>query len=118
MPGSRPRDAGLDAFLHGEVDNRTFRHVDHVRVAFELLERHDFPDAVAVYSAGLKRIATQAGRPEAYHETITVAFLSLIAERRAVGRYGNFAAFAENNGELLDKSILDRWYTPERLWSD
>jgi hypothetical protein len=109
---------GLDAFLHGEVDNKSFHHVDHVRVAFEILGRHDFPDAVAAYSTGLKSIARRAGNPGAYHETITVAFLSLIAERRIVGDYRDFSAFVADNADLLDKSVLGRWYTPERLQSE
>jgi hypothetical protein len=113
MPGPE-----LTAFLPGDVDNRNFRHADHVRVAFEILQHHAFPEAVAAYAAALKRIATRAGRPEAYHETVTVAFLSLIAERRAAGDYASFAEFAEENGDLLDKSVLGRWYTPQRLWSD
>src|SRR5262245_26026804 len=106
------------AFLHGEVDNRTFRHRDHVRIGFEILGRHDFPEALAAYAAALKRIAARAGRPEAYHETITVAFLSLIAERRASGRHADFEQFIAGNADLLEKSVLGRWYPPERLWSD
>jgi hypothetical protein len=118
MQPAQPQASSLNAFLHGEVDNRSFHHVDHVRVAFEILGRHDFPDAVAAYSAGLKSIAKRAGNPNAYHETITVAFLSLIAERRVVGGYKDFSAFIQGNADLLDKSVLALWYTPERLWSE
>jgi hypothetical protein len=108
----------LNAFLGGKIEGRSFHHADHVRVGFELLCRHTFPDALAAYSAALKGIATRAGNPGAYHETITVAFLSLIAEHRAAGRYADCEAFLKNNPQLLDKSILERWYAPERLLSD
>jgi hypothetical protein len=108
----------LNAFLGGKIDGRDFHHADHVRAGFELLCRHTFPDALAAYSAALKGIATRAGNPGAYHETITVAFLSLIAEHHAAGRYADFEAFIEDNPQLLDKSILERWYAPERLLSD
>jgi hypothetical protein len=108
----------LSAFLHGEVDNRNFHHADHVCVGFELLRHHNFPDALAVYSAALHRIATRAGYPEAYHETITVAFLSLISEHQAVGQYADFETFARDNPALMDKSLLERWYPRERLVSD
>jgi hypothetical protein len=108
----------LNAFLGGKVDGRDFRHADHVRVAFELLGRHTFPDALAAYSAALKDIATRAGNPGAYHETITVAFLSLIAEHRATGGHADFDAFIADNPQLLNKSILERWYRKERLLSD
>jgi hypothetical protein len=108
----------LHAFLSGRIDARDFHHADHVRVGFELLCRHTFPDALAAYSAALKGIATRAGNPGAYHETITVAFLSLIAEHHAAGRYGDFEAFIGDNPQLLDRAILGRWYAPERLLSD
>jgi hypothetical protein len=108
----------LNAFLGDKIDGRAFHHADHVRVGFELLCRHTFPDALAAYSAALKGIAKRAGNPGAYHETITVAFLSLIAEHHAAGSHANFEAFIEDNPQLLDKSILERWYAPERLLSD
>ena len=108
----------LSAFLHGEVDNRDFHHADHVRVGFEILRHHTFPDALAAYSVALHGIATRAGHPEAYHETITVAFLSLIAEHSAVGQYADFETFKRDNPELMDKSLLERWYPRERLGSD
>jgi hypothetical protein len=110
--------AMLNAFLRGKIAGRDFRHADHVRVGFELLCHRNFPDALAAYSAALKQIATRAGNPGAYHETITVAFLSLIAERRAGGHYADFEAFIGDNPELMDKSILERWYAPERLLSE
>jgi hypothetical protein len=115
---SKDKQLLLHTFLSGEIDGRDFHHADHVRVGFELLCRHTFPDALAAYSAALKGIATRAGNPDAYHETITVAFLSLIAEQHVGGRYGDFEAFIGENPELLDKSILGRWYAPERLLSD
>jgi len=108
----------LKAFLGGKIDGRDFRHADHVRVAFEILCRYTFPDALAAYSAALKDIAKRAGNPGAYHETITVAFLSLVAEHHAIGGYANFEAFIADNPQLLSKSILERWYKKERLLSD
>jgi hypothetical protein len=107
----------LSAFLNGEIDNRNFHHTEHVRVGFELLRDRNFCDALAAFSGALKRIATRAGNPGAYHETITVAFLALIAEHCASGQYSDFETFARDNPKLLDKSVLERWYTPERLAS-
>ena len=118
MMPNEPIPRKLAAFLHNEIDNTTFRHADHVHVAFEILGRHNFPESLAAFSRALRSIAARAGNPGAYHETITVAFLSLIAERRAVGKYSNYAAFADANADLLDKSVLKRWYAPERLQSD
>ena len=107
----------LQEFLLGEVDSTTFHHADHVRIAFEILRRHDFLDAALAYSASLKTIATRSGNSAAYHETITLAFLSLVAERMNGKDYAGFAAFSKNNADLLDKSVLTRWYDPQRLMS-
>ena len=111
------RSPELDAFLDNAVKPEDFHHADHVRVAFEILRRCDFAEAALAYSAGVKRIAARAGDPGAYHATITIAFLSLIAERNATAAYRDYAAFAHANGDLLDKSVLSKWYAPERLAS-
>jgi len=110
--------SGLELFLRGEIDNRTFRHADHVRVGFELLKAYDFSTASYKFSAGLKTISARAGNPGAYHETITLAFLALIAERSATGRFDNAEDFLRSNPDVMNKTVLERWYTPERLRSD
>ena len=95
-----------------------FHHADHVRVAVAILARHpEFLVAARAYSDGLKSIAARAGNPAAYHETITLAFLSLIAERMATGTCRDYDAFAAANDDLFDKSTLKRWYGVQRLQS-
>jgi hypothetical protein len=100
----------LAAFLHGETDPRGFRHADHVRLAHEALGLHPFLDAARAYAAALKAMTVRAGKPEIYHETITVAFLALIAERRAAASDADYGAFAAANPDLFDKQVLARWY--------
>lgn len=102
----------LAEFLSGAFDAAKFRHADHVRIAFALLERHDFAEAALLFSRSLRAVGGSA-----YHETITLAFLSLIAERRAEREAGTFAQFTAANRDLFDKSILRRWYGAERLAS-
>ncbi|HLY56985.1 MAG TPA: hypothetical protein VKS60_15580 [Stellaceae bacterium] len=110
-------DDALDLFLRGETDGRTFRHLDHLRMGFELLRRASFTQAAAAFSASLKIIAARNGTPGAYHETMTVAFLALIAEHAACGAYTDFEEFIAANPALADKRILQRWYGAERLGS-
>jgi hypothetical protein len=108
----------LREFLHGETDAASFHHADHVRMAFEILSHHpDFVAAAGAFAPALRKIAARAGNASAYHETITLAFLSLIAERLACNSYGNFEQFARANADLLDKGALTRWYSTERLGS-
>ena len=112
---SQPPTPELAAFLHGEIDPRDFRHADHMRMAFEMLARHPFLEAATAVSAALKTMARRAGAPGAYHETITVAFLAVIGERCAAGGFGDFEAFAAANPDLLDKTVLTRWYEADKL---
>jgi len=105
----------LADFLADRVEPAEFHHADHVRVAFEMLSRHPFLEAAPVYATRLKRIAARAGRPGAYHETITVAFLALIAERCVRSGHADFDAFAAANGDLFDQHVLSNWYRPDEL---
>ena len=110
--------AALRTFLKGETEAASFCHADHVRMAFEILSHHsDFLTAAGAYASSLRRITARAGNANAYHETITLAFLSLIAERLAHHPYSSFEQFAAANPDLLDKTVLARWYDAARLAS-
>ena len=108
----------LERFLRGEIDAAGFPHREHVRMAFEMLRRYDFAESVLHFSRSLRAMTLRAGKPEAFHQTVTIAFLSLIAERLEAEPCEDFGAFARDNPDLLDKSMLTRWYRPERLASE
>ena len=93
--------AELADFLHGELDAASFRHRDHVRMGFEVLQRHPFLDAALAVERALKTMAARAGAPGASHATVTIAFLA---------RTAGFEAFAHDNPDLFDKQGLKRWY--------
>lgn len=112
---SAERSVALGRFQRGQLDPGRLTHREHVRIAFEMLGRYEFLDAAARYTRGLRRVCARAGRPEKFHLTVTVAFLSLIAERRAEQPFGDFAAFAAANPDVLERSVLSRWYSPQRL---
>jgi hypothetical protein len=95
-----------------------FPHEQHVRLGFEMLRRHDFAETAHLYSRALRAMTQRAGQPQAFHQTITIAFLSLVAERMRTGKPAEFAEFAAGNPDLFDKSVLSRWYRPERLLSE
>jgi hypothetical protein len=116
MNGESTTAEELWALETGALDPAKFLHQEHVRLAYEMLERYPFGEAVARFSRGVRLLATKAGRPEVYHETITVAFLAVIGERRA--RSTSWAEFQTNNGDLFDKRCLEQWYDREQLGSD
>jgi hypothetical protein len=108
----------LTALETGAVDPANFPHAEHVRIAYEMLGRHSFGEAVDRFSRGLKLLVAKAGGPQLYHETITVAFLALINERRARGGEQGWREFKRTNADLFDKRCLEKWYTAEQLASD
>jgi len=101
----KPLDELLDAFEAGRIDGGEFPHSDHVRVAWGLAQRYSHDEALARLGAGIRAMAERSGRPGVYHETITRAWFELIAS----------ADDLSNNPELLDKSLLRRFYSTERL---
>ncbi len=107
----------LAAFERGAIDPAKFPHGEHLRLAFEMLARYSFAETLQRFSAALRLLARKVGRPEVYHETKTVAFLALIAERRAGGA-NSYDEFAANNPELADKFYLERIYRRDVLESE
>src|SRR5690606_37179019 len=98
-----------------------FSHREHVRVAWWYLCRYSTPDARQRFRTGLRRFAEAQGAAAKYHETITTAYILLIAERLAeVGRTASWDAFAAESADLLARrpSVLDRYYRPETLESE
>jgi hypothetical protein len=98
-----------------------FHHADHVRVAFAYISELPLLEALARFSAALKRFALAQGKPNLYHETITWSYLFLIAERNALpGGRQTWEEFAERNPDLLKwkGGILERYYEKTTLWSD
>src|SRR5205807_1066431 len=85
--------ADLERFQRGESDAGNFPHREHVRMAFEMLRRHDFAETAWLYSRALRLMTARVGKPEAFNQTTTIAFLSLIAERMERGGTPDFAAF-------------------------
>ena len=106
------------AFETGALDPAEFPHSEHVRLGYEMLGRYPFGEAISRFSHGLKLLAAKAGKPQVYHETITVAFLALINERRAAGANQTWAEFRANNADLFEKRCLEKWYGAEQLGTD
>ena len=110
-------DEKLDALIAGRLEPQEFSHADHLGVAYAALDRLDFFTAYGVLSDGLRALATRAGVPEKFSATITFAFLSEIAERKANGSFGDASAFVVANPDLAEKGFLTRRYSEARLAS-
>ena len=79
------------------------------------------PEALNRARAGIQRYnAAVLKKANAYHETITVAYVCLIHDRaRANGNGDSFASFGVHSPDLLDRTLsaLLRHYRRETLFS-
>jgi len=100
-----------------EIDAPNFHHNDHIQVAYEMLDQYDFIEACLRYASTIRAMAENVGVPEKYNMTITFAFMSLIAERKSQSNGTDLASFIASNPDLLDKDVLNSWYSKERLTS-
>lgn len=107
----------LDRFEALEISAPDFHHADHVRVAYAMLDRYDFAGACSRYAQTIKSMAEAVGVPEKYNATITFAFMSVIAERKATSDSRDPESFMAANPDLLSKDILLNWYSGDRLTS-
>lgn len=115
------KDEQLVAYFEScELSGDEFSHTEHVRVAWWYLRQCPFAEARQRFSDGLRRFAASKGASGRYHETITVAFLLLIAERLRETPSLDWPEFAARHADLLawNPSILARYYTEERLMSE
>jgi hypothetical protein len=110
----------LARFLDTTLPADQFHHEQHVQVAWRFVRNHGMPAALGEFTAAIKRFAAAKGAHGLYHETITWAFLLLIAERQARTDSQTWEAFAAAHPELLiwKPSILERYYSRELLQSD
>jgi hypothetical protein len=108
----------LAALESATLSEAEFNHAGHIRAAWLYLRQGSFPEALARMSGTLRNYAAAHGKPDRYHETITVAYLALINERLLLrGDDGGWQGFLEQNHELLDRHLLTHYYRPETLAS-
>ncbi len=109
-------DALLQAFETTSISAQDFHHSEHVRVVWKLIEEVGQEPARERFVGALVRLAKAHGADRLYHETLTRAWVELIAE--AARRSPSLATsdeFLSSHPELLDRSILHRFYSPELL---
>jgi len=92
-------DAELTRALErGEIANADFHHASHLHVAWVYLA-----ESSSVEQAGdrmretLRRFAAAAGKPEKYHETITLFWVHLLAQAQAVSSGENLKQIVYSN---------------------
>ena len=75
----------LVKFEKRQLARSEWTHEAHVRMAWLYLARLPVAEALGRVRAGIRKLYVVIGSPDGYHDTITVAFVRVIAARRAEG---------------------------------
>lgn len=105
----------IDAFGAGQLAPDVFTHRAHLRAAYLLLRTRPFLEACIAMRDGLHLLAEKLGKPDLYHETVTVAFMALVAARSSSA--GDWDGFIAAHPELCERGLLDAYYSPALLAS-
>lgn len=99
--------------------NAEFKHADHIRLAWIYLRRYRPESAEERIIATIRRFATSVGHAEKFHETMTRAWLRLVASAHfATPEAASFEDFIEKHGWLLERNALSPFYTSAHLSSE
>jgi hypothetical protein len=102
-----------------EIANENFRHVSHLHVAWVYLaESSSVQQAADKTRDTLRRFAAAAGKPQKYHETITLFWVHLLSRVRAASRGEHLEEIVHANPQLLEKNFPLAYYSTERLFSN
>jgi hypothetical protein len=107
------------ALERGEIANENFRHVSHLHVAWVYLaESSSVQQAANKMRDTLRRFAAAAGKPQKYHETITLFWVHLLSRAHAASGGEHLEEIVHANPQLLEKNFPLAYYSTERLFSN
>jgi hypothetical protein len=107
------------ALERGEIANEDFHHVSHLHVAWVYLaESSSVRQAANKMRDTLRRFAATAGKPQKYHETITLFWVHLLSRTHADSGGERLEEIVRANPQLLEKNFPLAYYSVERLFSD
>jgi hypothetical protein len=106
------------ALKRGEIANQDFHHASHLHIAWVyLLESSSVRQAADKMRDTLRRFAVAAGKPEKYHETITLFWVHLFSRAYGRSRGERLEDIVHANPQLLEKNFPLVYYSAERLFS-
>jgi hypothetical protein len=105
------------ALKRGEI--KDFPHSSHLHVAWVYLaESPSVQQAANKMRRTLRRFAAAAGKPEKYHETMTLFWVQVLSHAYAITRGERLEDIVHANPQLLEKNFPLTYYSAERLFSD
>ena len=116
-----PDDDLRTRFHDGNLSPEEWTHRAHVRIGFLHVPGEPFETALSRVRDGIRQLNRRHGVPDAldrgYHETMTQAFLRLIAAAAAAAVVTDSSEFCEQHPHLMRKQILLDYYSRDRILS-
>jgi hypothetical protein len=94
-----------------------FGHREHIELAWIYLGRYGVEDVFDVAGVALRHLAALHGEPDRYHETLTRAWVHLVAVHWTRSDAGSFEEFIDGNAALLDRGLLGHHFSRELMGS-
>jgi hypothetical protein len=95
-----------------------FGHREHIELAWSYMRLHSIDEARAAMTTAIRHIARQHGAEGKYHETMTRAWLHLVAVHVQRWPAESFEEFIERNPELLDRALIEHFYSQELIFGE
>jgi hypothetical protein len=106
----------LKAFEEGRLDS--FKHIDHIRMAWIYLSNCEFEPALGSIRSGLRNFASIKNATGLYHETITLFWICMVAGAIEKTPAKDFGEFISMNPDLARKDYLFEFYSRDLVQSD
>jgi hypothetical protein len=107
----------LAVFERGGFPGNAFPHRAHLRMAWLYVKSLGPEQAIPKAAAGIRNVAKHSGLPTLYHDTITRAWVYVVAAAIGYSSSRTFPEFIEEHPRLLDKHLLLEHYTKDTLTS-
>ncbi len=105
--------------LHEILETRRgFGHREHLELAWTYLRRYPTDEATEVMAAAIRRVARLHAAEDKYHETMTRAWLHLVAVHAQRWSADTFEEFLQRNPGLLDSKLIGHFYSSQVIRSD
>jgi hypothetical protein len=95
-----------------------FGHREHVLLAWRYLRLVDQQTAARWMCQAIQYVATRHGSAHKYHETLTTAWVRIVAGHEDSHANETFEEFIGRCPDLLDQRLPERHFSQEVLWSD
>ena len=115
---SLDEDSFVRSFEICDYPNESFKHADHIRLAWIYIRRFGLQAAQDRMAASIRRFALRLGHEEKYHETMTRAWMCLVyAAHCTTPSTDDFDQFIASHLWLADKRALSAFYSETLLAS-